>query len=111
MNSDEGENWKDPWKMLRGEVKDALDSSLKVTNGTLPENTCVGRDGQSQCSASSLPKTVKKKVFALHQVVSRPTRHQVIKTLHRFMGEDDMRFEEALDVVVEQLRLLLDSFF
>ena len=110
MGSDEDEECENPWKKLKLEVVDALDPLLQKQAEPYLEK------GASQDMNGLLP-TYRKKLRSLYLhylkwyrcLKQDPIHRQVMKTLRKFMDEDDMDYEEASEAAVNKRKFLLNN--
>ena len=106
VGSDEDEECENPWKKLKLEVVDALDPLLKKQVEPYLEKGASQDIAAAKAMNNLLPADRKKlRSVYLHLKWYRclkqdPIHRQVIKTLRKFMDEEDMDYEEASEAAV-----------
>jgi len=109
----------DPWEDLRAKVKESLSSRFGKQVERLREKGTSEAVAQAKAFNALLPDfRIKLRRLYLHylkwfrRLKRDPVHEAVMKTLRRFMDEEeDMDYEEATDAVVDRRKLLLNRIF
>ena len=116
VGSDEDEECENPWKKLKPEVVDALDPLLQKQSEPYLEKG-VSQDIAAAKAMNDLLPAYRKKLrsvylhyLKLYRCLKQdPIHRQVIKTLRKFMDEDDMDYEGASEAAVNKRKFLLNN--
>ena len=116
VGSDEDEECENPWKKLKEEVLDALEPIYQKQVEPYLEESVSQELAEAQGASDLLP-AYRKELRSLylhylkwyHCLKQDPIHHQVVKTLRKFMDEDDMNYEEAVEAAVNKQKFLLNS--
>ena len=109
VGSDEDEECENPWKKLKLEVVGALDPLLQKQAEPYLEKG-ASQDIAAAKAMNDLLPTYRKKLRSLYLhylkwyrcLKQDPIHRQVMKTLRKFMDEDDMDYEEASEAAVNK---------
>ena len=117
VDSDEGSE-EDPWEKLRDEAMEELSSSLEKQLSEHGKNGAPEEVAKKKAYKSLLPALRKRlsrrylRYIKLYRTLKgSPVHKEIVETLRRFMAEDDMDFQEALEAAVDKRKLLLNGQF
>ena len=113
VGSDEDEECENPWKKLKLEVVDALDPLLQKQAEPYLEKGASQDIAAAKAMNDLLPayrKKLRSLYFKWYRCLKQdPIHRQVIKTLRKFMDEDDMDYEEVSEAAVNKRKFLLNN--
>ena len=109
MGSDEDEECENPWKKLKDEALDALEPVYQKQVEPYLEDGVSQEVAEAQAVNDLLPAYRKElRSLYLHYLKwyrclkQDPIYQQVVKTLRKFMDEDNMNYEEAVKAAVNK---------
>ena len=116
MGSDEDEECENPWEKLKEEALDALEPVYQKQVEPYLEEGVSEEVAEAQAVNDLLPAYRKElRSLYLHYLKwyrclkQDPIHQQVVKTLRKFMDEDEMNYEEAVEAAVNERKFLLNS--